>query len=124
MLRHKEVIMHYRYKTRGTCSQMIEFDYENGRVHNVSFLGGCRGNTQGVARLCEGREALDVIQCCEGILCRAGTSCPDQLAKALREALEKEPPAPAAVKAQDAAGADPDCANCPSPCGREAQPPQ
>ncbi len=113
--------MHYRYKTKGTCSQMIEFDYEDGRVFHVSFLGGCRGNTQGVARLCEGRTAQDVIDCCEGILCREGTSCPDQLARALRKALEEEPAVPTApAGAPGAAGADPDCANCPSPCGREA----
>lgn len=114
--------MHYRYKTKGTCSQMIEFDYEDGYVSNVSFLGGCRGNTQGVARLSEGRKALDIIQCCEGILCREGTSCPDQFAKALRKVIEETPSVPAsspAAAGSTASAADPDCSNCPTPCGRE-----
>ncbi len=79
--------MHYTYKTRGTCSQAIEFDIEDGVVSNVCFLGGCRGNTQGVARLAEGMKATDVIDKCEGVLCRDNTSCPDQLARALKEAI-------------------------------------
>lgn len=111
--------MHYRYKTRGTCSQMIEFDYENGRVYNVSFLGGCRGNTQGVARLAEGREASDIIRCCEGILCREGTSCPDQLARALRKVMEESPAAANPSGKQSSESTGPDCAGCPNPCGRE-----
>lgn len=79
--------MHYNYRAKGTCSQAIEFDYEDGRVYNVKFIGGCKGNTQGVAKLAEGMEATDLISRCEGILCRAGTSCPDQLAKAVKEAI-------------------------------------
>lgn len=112
--------MHYIHKNKGTCSQSVEFDYEDGRIYNVKFLGGCRGNTQGVARLAEGMEATEVVRRCEGILCREGTSCPDQLAAAVREVVDEA----AALSKCEAVelpteGADPDCANCPTPCGRE-----
>ncbi len=73
------------YKTRGTCSSAIELEVENGVVRRVNFIGGCRGNTQGVARLAENRPVEEVIRLTEGIQCRNGTSCPDQLACALRE---------------------------------------
>lgn len=79
--------MHYSYKNQGTCSSAVEFDYEDGRVFNVKFIGGCRGNTQGVARLAEGMEATDIISRCEGIPCRGNTSCPDQLAQALKQVV-------------------------------------
>lgn len=82
--------MHYSYKTKGTCSAAIEFDYEDGKVLNVKFIGGCRGNTQGVARLAEGMDAAEVVSRCEGILCREGTSCPDQLAKAIQLAISEQ----------------------------------
>ncbi len=111
--------MHYQYKTRGTCSQRIDFDYENGKVYNVTFLGGCRGNTQGVARLSEGRDAAEIVACCEGILCREGTSCPDQLAQALRQVMAENPPVNKTLETEVVEGSDPDCANCPTPCGRE-----
>ncbi|MCD7868074.1 MAG: TIGR03905 family TSCPD domain-containing protein [Clostridiales bacterium] len=77
------------YKTSGVCSQGIEFDVsEDKTVHNVKFIGGCSGNTQGVAKLAEGMKAEDVISRLEGIRCgRKPTSCPDQLAKALRQVL-------------------------------------
>ncbi len=71
------------YKTYGTCSRSINFDVENGLVKNVVFNGGCMGNTQGVSRLVEGRPIDEVISLLKGIQCRNGTSCPDQLAKAL-----------------------------------------
>ncbi len=71
------------YKTFGTCSSQITFDVEDGKVRNVKFYGGCAGNTQGVAKLAEGRDVDDVIKILSGIMCRNGTSCPDQLAKAL-----------------------------------------
>lgn len=74
------------YKTTGTCSRAVTFDVtEDGKVENVRFEGGCRGNTQGVGRLAEGRNIDDVIAALSGIECRNGTSCPDQLAKALKE---------------------------------------
>ncbi len=82
---------HHVYQTFGTCSAQIEFDLEEGRVHDVSFLGGCNGNLQGIGRLVEGLPAEEVIARLEGISCSGGpTSCPDQLARALREALERE----------------------------------
>lgn len=79
--------MHYSYNTFGTCSARIEFDVEDGRVHNVVFLGGCNGNLQGIGRLVEGMDVGEVISRLEGISCNGGpTSCPDQLCQALRQA--------------------------------------
>lgn len=81
--------MKYTYKTKGTCSREIEFELENGIIKNVSFLGGCNGNLKGVSALVEGQKAEDVIGRLEGIKCGfKSTSCPDQLATALREALK------------------------------------
>jgi uncharacterized protein (TIGR03905 family) len=78
--------MSYSYTTKGTCSRKITFDLEDGIVKNVRFIGGCDGNTKGLARLCEGRKIEDVIGLLEGIDCKGrGTSCPDQLARALKE---------------------------------------
>ena len=83
--------MKYTYRTQGTCSQAIEFEIEDGIIKNVQFYGGCNGNTQGVATLVEGMKAEDVIAKLEGIHCGfKGTSCPDQLAKAIRQAIEKQ----------------------------------
>ncbi len=77
----------YEYKTKGTCSQKIFFDLEDGKVKNVQFLGGCNGNLKGIAKLVEGMDIDEVIARVEGIQCgMKSTSCPDQLAKALREA--------------------------------------
>lgn len=74
----------YRYKTRGTCAGAIEFDVEDNIVTSVRFEGGCQGNTQGVAKLAEGRSVDELIGLLKGIDCRGrGTSCPDQLANAL-----------------------------------------
>ena len=78
------------YKTRGVCSRAIEFEVENGVITACKFIGGCTGNTQGVARLVEGMKIDEVIARCKGIQCRAGTSCPDQLARALEMIKEKE----------------------------------
>lgn len=79
--------MQYEYKTSGTCSQRILFDIEDGIVKNVQFLGGCNGNLQGIGRLVEGMEVNEVIRRIDGICCGAkATSCPDQLARALKEA--------------------------------------
>ena len=80
--------MQYSYKPSGVCSQGISFEIEDGIVKNVQFRGGCSGNTQGLAALCEGRSADDVISALNGIKCGfKNTSCPDQLAKALTEAV-------------------------------------
>ena len=79
--------MQYEYKTKGTCSQRILFEIENSKVTNVQFLGGCHGNLQGISKLVEGMNVDDVIAKIEGIRCgMKPTSCPDQLAKALKEA--------------------------------------
>ena len=78
--------MQYEYKTKGTCSQKIFFDVEDGKVHNVQFVGGCNGNLKGIGALVEGQNISDVIARLEGIQCgMKTTSCPDQLAKALKE---------------------------------------
>lgn len=76
------------YKTKGTCSRKIYFDVENDTLKYVEFEGGCRGNTTGVSRLAVGRNIDEVISLLEGIPCRGNMSCPDQLAKALKEYKE------------------------------------
>ena len=77
--------MHYEYKTNGTCSRSIIFDVENGKVQNVQFIGGCNGNLKGIGALVEGMDINDVIARVEGITCgMKSTSCPDQLAQALK----------------------------------------
>ncbi len=75
------------YKTSGTCSREIRYEVENGIVTACEIVGGCRGNTQGVAKLAVGRKVGDVIALLKGIECRNGTCCPDQLAKALEGEL-------------------------------------
>lgn len=77
------------YRPQGVCSSAIHVEVdENGRIHNVQFVGGCAGNTQGVARLVEGMEIHDAISRMEGIRCGyKSTSCPDQLAQALKQLL-------------------------------------
>lgn len=81
--------MKHTYFTQGTCSHMIEFEIdENGLISNVSFTGGCNGNLQGISKLVEGMPAQDAISKLEGIKCGyKNTSCPDQLAQALKQAL-------------------------------------
>lgn len=79
----------YTYRTRGTCSREIKFDIEENTVKNVTFVMGCQGNTTGVARLVEGMDVDEAISRLEGINCGGrGTSCPDQLAQALKKAKE------------------------------------
>lgn len=81
--------MKFNYKTKGVCSRSIEIEIENDIVTSVRFEGGCNGNTKGVASLVEGMKVDDVIQRLQGINCGfRGTSCPDQLAKALIAAKE------------------------------------
>ncbi|MCR5646144.1 MAG: TIGR03905 family TSCPD domain-containing protein [Bacteroidales bacterium] len=83
--------MKHTYYPQGTCSQVIEFEIIDGKIHNVQFYGGCDGNTQGVGRLVEGMDAEEVVQRLEGIRCGfKPTSCPDQLAKGIRQALAEE----------------------------------
>lgn len=77
-----------QYTTKGTCSRFIDFDLEDGIVKNVVFTGGCNGNLKGIGALVEGRPAAEVIQLLKGTTCGfKATSCPDQLAHALEEAL-------------------------------------
>ena len=78
---------HFTYKTHNVCSQEISFDLIDGHIWNIHFEGGCTGNTQGVAMLADGMTAEEVIRRCEGIDCHGGHSCPDELAKAVREAI-------------------------------------
>lgn len=82
--------MHHIFKTSGVCSKAIEFDIDDqGCLHNVCFHGGCPGNTAGIAKLAEGQPALNLAGILEGTDCRGrGTSCPDQFAKAIHEALQ------------------------------------
>ena len=82
--------MEFSYKTQGTCSQQITFAVEDGKVKNVQFFGGCNGNLKGIGSLVEGMDIDEVIARVEGIHCGfKATSCPDQLAKALKAAKEK-----------------------------------
>ena len=76
------------YKTFGVCSRSIDFEIENNTIKYVKINGGCPGNTAGVAKLATGRNIDEVISLLEGIPCRNGTSCPDQLAKALKQYKE------------------------------------
>ena len=81
--------MQYSYKPSGVCARKITFDIEDGKVKNISFSGGCAGNTKGVATLAEGMQADELIERLSGIRCGfKGTSCPDQLAKAVIEATK------------------------------------
>ena len=81
--------MSYSYKTRGVCARAISFDIEDNIVKNIKFTGGCSGNTQGVAKLAEGLTTDEIIEKLSGIRCGfKGTSCPDQLAKAVAEAIK------------------------------------
>lgn len=80
---------HCTYNTRGTCSRRIDFDLdESGRLHNVCFLGGCAGNTAGIASLAEGMDARELAKRLRGIPCGSkSTSCPDQFAQAIEQNL-------------------------------------
>ncbi len=83
--------MTYEYKTRGTCSTKIRFDVDNGIVSNVAFTNGCNGNLKAISKLVEGMSAEKVIELLDGNTCgMKPTSCADQLAKALSEALKHE----------------------------------
>ena len=73
----------FHYKTRGTCSTQIDLEIENGVITACAFHNGCLGNSQGLAKMVIGRSADEVKESLRGIQCRGGTSCPDQLAKAI-----------------------------------------
>ncbi|MBP5620857.1 MAG: TIGR03905 family TSCPD domain-containing protein [Thermoguttaceae bacterium] len=83
--------MEYSYKTSGTCSRSINFSINDGILSNVSFEGGCHGNLQGIGRLVEGMKVDEVERRLKGITCGSKpTSCPDQLAKAIRQSLDSQ----------------------------------
>lgn len=81
--------MQFEYKTKGTCSQRIIFEIEDGILKNVQFIGGCNGNLKGIGSLVEGMNVDEVIARLEGTTCgMKSTSCPDQLAQAIKKAKE------------------------------------
>ena len=81
---------HFTYKPAGVCSRMIDIDVEGNTIIKVTFTGGCSGNTQGVARLAEGMQVDEAIRRLSGIRCGfKDTSCPDQLARALKKLREE-----------------------------------
>ena len=87
----REISMDYVYNTSGVCSQQIHFKIENGVLRDVRFVGGCNGNLQGIGRLVEGTPAEEIEAKLKGVSCGGRpTSCPDQLAKAIRAALDSE----------------------------------
>jgi len=81
----------FTYQPQGTCSKVIQFDLDDDHhLHNLQFIGGCPGNTLGIARLTEGMKATEIIRRLKGTRCGLKpTSCPDQLALALEEALQQ-----------------------------------
>ncbi len=89
LMEMKEKIMNYNYATEGTCSKKISFEIdEAGKLHNVSFVGGCNGNLKAIGLLVEGQDAKKMAELLEGNLCgMRPTSCADQLAKAIKEVL-------------------------------------
>ena len=80
---------HFHINPRNVCSVGIDVYHENGIIQKVEFERGCRGNTQGVAALLVGMSLEEAVKRLEGIQCRNGTSCPDQLAKGIKEYLNK-----------------------------------
>lgn len=82
--------MQFEYKTKGTCSQRILFEIEDNKLKNVQYIGGCNGNLKGIGSLVEGMDIDEVITRLEGTTCgMKNTSCPDQLAQALKQAKEQ-----------------------------------
>ena len=78
--------MQYEHQNKGTCSRSILFEIEDGKLKNVQYIGGCNGNLKGISSLVEGMDIDDVIARLEGTTCgMKSTSCPDQLAQALKE---------------------------------------
>ena len=79
---------HFRYTPRGVCSQLIDFDIEDGKLQNVEFVGGCNGNLKAIGRLVEGADAAQTADILRGNTCgRRPTSCADRLSKAIDAAL-------------------------------------
>ncbi|MDY4009411.1 MAG: TIGR03905 family TSCPD domain-containing protein [Candidatus Limiplasma sp.] len=80
-------MMHY--KTKGTCSSAIDLEIEDGKITACHFTGGCRGNTNGLAKVVVGQDAKEVMERLRGIPCRGDTSCPDQLSRAIEQYLNE-----------------------------------
>ena len=81
---------HYEYHPKGICAKLIQFDIKDGKLHNVSFLGGCPGNLQAIPKLIEGADAGKIANILRGNDCGGrGTSCADQLARAIDDAMAK-----------------------------------
>lgn len=81
----------YHFRPSGVCSQALSFDLEDGKLHNVAFVGGCNGNLKAIGKLLEGADAQSTVDTLAGNICgRRTTSCADQLAKAVALALERE----------------------------------
>lgn len=81
----------FKYKTKGVCSREITINMDKGIVESIHFVNGCSGNLQGISRLVEGMPAEEVIKRLKGIDCGGkGTSCPDQLSRALESILESK----------------------------------
>lgn len=88
--------MRYTFRNKGTCSVQVSFDIDDGIIRNIEFLGGCNGNLQGISKLAEGRNAREVASLIKGIRCGyKKTSCPDQLSRAIEQALAEAAPADA-----------------------------
>ncbi len=82
--------MKYSYKTKGTCSSVIDFDIEGDVVKNVKFTGGCNGNLKAISSLVEGMKVAEIEEKLKGITCGwKNTSCSDQLSQAVRKAYEE-----------------------------------
>ena len=80
--------MNVNFTPKGVCSRLMNFDIENGVIRNLKVTGGCNGNLKGIAKLVEGMKAEEVVARLEGIDCNGkGTSCPDQLAQAVKPYL-------------------------------------
>ena len=81
--------MRYSYRTSGVCAQQIDFDYENGKVSGIVFYGGCNGNLKAISKLVDGMTVEQIEEKLKGNTCGfKGTSCADQLAKAVRAAKD------------------------------------
>ena len=81
--------MKISYETRGSCASRIDIDIEDGKIAGVTFFEGCPGNTKAVAALVKGMDVAEAASRLRGIACQGDTSCPDQLAAALEEALRR-----------------------------------
>ncbi len=86
----KGLNMKTTYKTTGTCARLIDIEMDGQVIKNVSFIGGCKGNLEGIGRLVQGMDAEQAIAKLSGIQCRNNTSCPDQLAQALSQLILRQ----------------------------------